>query len=82
MFVTLFSDEPGFIYLHTVILNQVLLFIVCTQINGFKYCYLTQVCLIAIILSKRLNSSIWSIDGTLTPYSSNSETTVLQSDVV
>ena len=59
---------------------------VCTQLDGFKYCYLTLVILfikssylihtscpqlygfkqLIIIIRKRLNSSVWPIDGALT----------------
>ena len=34
-----FLNDPELICLHTVKEFQVLLFIVCTQLNGFKYCY-------------------------------------------
>ena len=50
---------------------------VCTQLNGFKYCYFTFISLfntnqllahswIVWCKEKGLNSSIWPIDGTLT----------------
>ena len=40
-------NEPEFICLHIVKWFQVLLFIICAQLNGFKYCYLTQIILFA-----------------------------------
>ena len=62
MWVTLFYKEPELICLDTVKSFQVLLFIVCTQLNDFKHYYFT----IMIIQSKILHSSILLIDGTLT----------------
>ena len=38
---------------------------VCTQLNGFKFCYLTQIILFSIN-QKWLNSSVWPLDMTLT----------------
>ena len=87
---TLLINELELICFHAVKFFQVLLFIVCTQLKGFKYCFLTLTILFnsyviwttstqlygfkqltEIILSKWLNSSIWSTDeiltGTTTP---------------
>ena len=53
--------------LHAVKWFQVLIFINCTQLNSSKYCYLTLIILFNNNhTSKRLNSSFWFIDGTLT----------------
>ena len=43
-----FLKEPELICLHTVKWLQVLLFVVCSQLNGFKYCYLILIVLVNI----------------------------------
>ena len=78
-FVKNILNKPELIFLHTVAWLQVFhsntnnsiqcyLFI-CTQLNGFKYCYVTLTIhfnsVIYQHIVKWLNSSIWPIDGTL-----------------
>ena len=48
LYVRLFLNEPELICLHTVDWFQVLLFIVCTQLNSFKFCNSTLISLFNI----------------------------------
>ena len=50
------------IYLHAVKEFQVLLFIVCTQLNDFKYCYLTFIILLDVYYKSQVNNRIIVFD--------------------
>ena len=59
-------NEPEHIYSHTVKWFQILLFIVCTQLNGLKYCYLILIIQFDIYnLFVHVTQSRWSAKQTI-----------------